>query len=142
MRKAHEEWVMANLDIDVAKQRDKETYASYVDKFAELSGLGEWDTWTSYLVCHGQPALYADDLTHLITLSEWLFKRVWPGRYRDLEAAFENFRWVLQDLLKVFLKHANPWGERLMTSKFYQMDERDPKRYERLSKMYESSRCD
>lgn len=137
MRTGHEEWVMKNLDIDAGEQRDKETYAMYMDKFAELSRLEEWDAWTSHLVSHGQPALYAHDFDRLIVLNEWLFSRVWPGRYRDLEGAFENFRRVLQDLLKVFLKYAGSWDERLMTRKFYHIDKWDPERYEQLSQMYD-----
>jgi hypothetical protein len=76
----------------------------------------------------------------LAELRTWLQTRVWPGRYREVEAAFENFRRVLRDFYETFSKHAEAVGEdseTLLTKAFYQIDEWDEERYRRLKKEYE-----
>ena len=49
------------------------------------------------------------------------FSRIWPERYPELEAAFENFLLVLQDFLSVFHKHTEKHGDWYTTVKFYQV---------------------
>ena len=45
-------------------------------------------------------------------LRPWLLSRVWPGRYPALEASFENFRSVLDDLVEAFDAGVRPTGVR------------------------------
>ena len=72
-------------------------------------------------------------------LVEYILSRIWPHRYQELESAFTNFRWVLNDFLNTFSKHmANEQnGKRLSTEKFYKIHEYDEKRYHELSRKFD-----
>lgn len=134
MKANHEEWVRTSLDgFDANRQRDEETYAEYVETWSELIDFDHWSSWTSGLLSAGQPVLDADVFEQLGQVAEWLFARVWPKRLPQLEDAFVNFLWVLQDFLKVFYKHAERVGNILRTEKFYRVAHRDPELYEEIS---------
>ncbi len=101
MKTAHEGWVRESLTTyDPQKQRDDEVYADYIDTWLKLAHVEGWKGWTSYLLSHDNPALWADVDESLSSLREWIFSRVWPRRYMELEDAFENFHYVVQDLQK------------------------------------------
>lgn len=73
-------------------------------------------------------------------LRRWLLSRVWPGRYPELEQAFENFRRVLGDFHEVFRKHAvKPYtdADYLNTEKFYKNGDDDQETYHRLADLYD-----
>ncbi len=138
IKSMHEKWVKESLgSFDPAKQRDDEIYASYVEKWIELSHLNEWQNWSLWLLSHGQPKLpkYIDK--DLYRLREWLFSRIWPNRYPELEDAFENFRRVLQDFQNVFHEYSEEAPELYYTKKIYHIDEWDEKKYQKLAKKYE-----
>jgi hypothetical protein len=135
-KKEHEEWVRTTLNLDMQKQRDDEVYASYVEEWGLRCDLDNWTAWTSGLVSHGQPSVLAARLQRLIDLRDWLFKRVWPHRYTELEASFENFLAVLDDLLVLFQSRAQPIGQKLFTEKFYHRA-RVNSEYNRLSHEYD-----
>ncbi len=141
MKADHEKWVEQTLSVDEDKRGDIELYASYVDQWSDLADLARWSAWTSHLVSHGQPSLCADDLQRLDDLNEWLFTRVWPRRYPDLEATLENFRRVVNDLARVFAKHAERQGDRWWTRKFYHIDRWDEAEYDRLYARYSFHVC-
>jgi hypothetical protein len=70
----------------------------------------------------------------------WIIGRIWPNRYPLLESAFQNYKAVLQDLLNVFDQHVDyrhEKAETIRTKKFYQINEWNPERYEKLSKQYD-----
>jgi hypothetical protein len=125
LKEKHESWVRGSLAIfDAQKQRDDELYADYVDRWTRLMRVREWINWTDGLFSSGQPSLSKKMDKNLEQVRMWLLNRVWPHRYPSLEAAFLNFRWVLEDFYKLFRKHTEEWGERLITEKFYrQADE-------------------
>lgn len=135
----HEAWVREQLGLDLARQRDEELYAGYIDMWEKLAHVDDWTAWTSWLLSAGQPRLSAAVDDDLSRLRSWLVARIWPGRYPSLEAAFGNFGQVLQDLQERFRSHLEkPGGSReLWTRKFYQIDDWDPERYARLSKRYD-----
>jgi hypothetical protein len=139
LKKNHENWVRSSLTgYDTQKQRDDETYAGYLEDFENAVDLEEWKTWTSSLLSHGHPCLDAKKLEELTAAREWLFRRVWPRRYPALEAAFENFRRVLGDLLNTMEEYGEDIGEgdnkRVQIEKRYQRLKRwDPPTYEKLS---------
>jgi hypothetical protein len=140
IKEEHERWVRQQLGFDAAKQADDEQYAAMVDTWERLGHLDEWHTWTSHVLGSGQPSIFRNVFEDLAQLRTWLLNRVWPGRYMDLENAFENFRRVLQDFYEQFHKHAELVGandELLMTRKFYQIREWDEERYTHLSKQYD-----
>lgn len=81
------------------------------------------------------PTMTAARNDALLELRSWLFNRIWPGRYPELEAAMRNFSRVLADFQETFLQYAKPQGnkgELLQTEKFYQIPEWDPPRYDLL----------
>jgi hypothetical protein len=120
MKEQHEQWVENSLpDYDSQKQRDDEVYATYVDEWARRVNLDQWTDWTSYLTSSGQPSLYKHHYEPLVEATRWLFGRIWPGRYSELEAAFDNFNSVLSDLLMTFKSRMEERGERLWTEKWY-----------------------
>ena len=122
LRAQHERWVRQSLEtFDPARQRDDELYAWIVEEWAQRCQLHDWDAWTSYVLGGGgQPSIGVAVHDDLWALHRWLYVRLWPHRYENLETALENFRQVLQDFLSVFDEHAEERGDdRLTTRKFY-----------------------
>ncbi|KYF74729.1 hypothetical protein BE17_15255 [Sorangium cellulosum] len=126
MKEQHERWVRETLQVyDDRRQREEETYATYIDEWAKRCDLDEWSNWSSSMLGFGQPSVGTARLSSLRELSTWLFGRVWPRRYLQLEAAFENFRRVLADLLVVFAQHAEERGNKTWT-RSYEDEDDDP----------------
>ena len=143
IKSEHEEWVRSRLGpAGIEEQRDEERYAAIVDEWARRADLDSWESWTSSLMSHGHPRLPAERLEGLSGLNQWLFKVVWPRRHEQLEAGFENFRRVLNDLVRVFGEAGHEVGfeEHRMwqVEKRYQRLERwDPPAYARLEKAFD-----
>lgn len=139
MKTVHEAWVTTQLGLDAAKQRDDEYYAGLVDTWERLAHVDEWLAWSSSVLSHGQPRMRAEIDNDLYELRGWLLNRVWPGRYPELERAFQNFRLVLQDFQERFREHAEPMGKSgiLLTNKFYKIDEWNEDLYRKLAKQFD-----
>jgi hypothetical protein len=142
IKAAHEKLVRESLlgHYDRRRQQDDETYASYVDEWASRCNLDHWKDWSSFVLGGDRPTMTVEMDRQLEDLGPWLLGRVWPGRYAALERAFANFRVVVQDFRNTFHSHVerpSPEGEMLVTRKFYQIEEWDEERYERLSKDYD-----
>jgi hypothetical protein len=139
MKAEHERWVSDSLKgFDPAKKSDDELYAEYIEGWVRRAGLNSWQVWSSWVLGHGQPSMSIARDRQIQDLRSWLLSRIWPGRYPELEAAFENFRCVLQDFQEKFREHAGErLGDKLWTEKFYQIDDWDPPRYERLSRQWD-----
>lgn len=121
MKWEHEQWVRDSLqDYNDRKQRDAEVYATYIDEWAKRVELDEWTAWSSNFMSSGQPSIQSEKERSLAETARWTFGRVWPGRYPELEASFDNFCRVLNDLLQVFRSNMEERGERLWTRKIYQ----------------------
>ncbi len=107
----HEGWVCESLrGFDSAKQRDEELYAAYVEEWERRVDLANWVDWTSTLFAHGHPQLSVKKIGELQKLHEWIFRRNWPGRHVELEAAFNNFSRILKDLLNTLIRHGEEIG--------------------------------
>jgi hypothetical protein len=142
MKQRHEADVKATLgDGDLTKQRDDLLYAEYVDYWARAVELDEWRGWSYGFLSGDAPEIYAQLDRQLNELQTWLLSRVWPKRYPELEDAFCNFRWVLQDLQLTFHRHCDRVledGSLLRTRKFYRSDGWLPeKQYKQLLARYE-----
>jgi hypothetical protein len=138
MKEAHEGWVRSSLaGYDAVRQRDHEVYAKYIEEWSRQASFDNWDGWSSFIMGSGQPKIARDTYQQLCDLSTWLFRRVWPKQYLDLEKAFDEFRHVLSDFLKVFSEHLEDNPDMLWTRKFYQIEEWNPSRYERLSREWD-----
>jgi hypothetical protein len=137
----HEAWVSQSLfGFDKQRQKDDETYASYIDEWEKLCRLELWTGWTSTVFASGQPSLDSQMDQDLAELCRWTIKRIWPGRYIALEAAIQNFALVAEDFRTVFHKHAEkpyPNVDTLWTRKFYRINEWNPDLYHRLLRQYE-----
>lgn len=139
LKSEHEEWVRSSLTTyDSQKQKDDEVYATYIEKWISLSHVSEWEAWTSHVLGADHPSLWSEVDNDLSACREWIFNRIWPRRYGELEDAFENFRRVLQDFQITFHEHAEPrqGQEVLWTRKFYKIDDWDEEKYERLYREY------
>ncbi len=138
MKSEHEQWVRQALGVDAERQRDDELYAWVVDEWAERVHLNQWDAWGSWVLGSGQPQLWREVDESLFALREWMFKRVWPRRYRALEDSLHNFQRVVSDFQEVFRKHAEADGDSLITKKFYRIDgDWDEARSHRIHRQYE-----
>ena len=139
MKAEHEAWVKEQLGFDTAKQFEDEQYAGLIDTCELLAHVDDWQEWSSYVLSNGQPSMSGEVDRDLRALRDWLLNRVWPGRYLDLENAFENFRQVLKDFYNIFRMHAETWKNRdtLLTKKFYKIDDWDEVRYMQISRQYD-----
>ena len=136
----HVDWVNASLNpADIEKQRDDETYATYVEDFVKLAGIDNWDGWSSFVLSSGQPEIAKERFDELQKLNEYLLSRIWSVRYPKLEFAFRNFRLILNDFLQVFSKYLDKSdGEFYITEKFYKRDYHlEPKEYDRLGAKFD-----
>ena len=71
-------------------------------------------------------------------LSNYIVSRIWPQRYPDLEAAFINFKNVLNDLIKVFDEHLEERPNSYVIERFYKVIwHQDESVYRDLLKKYE-----
>lgn len=139
LKQRHEAWVEQSLGLDRVKLQEDTTYADYIDVWARLANLDNWTVWTSFVLGSGQPRIRPDVEADLNTLRKWLLARVWPGRYKTLEAAFENFRRVLSDFHETLRTHLeeHKGSEFLFTEKFYKIPQWDPALYQQLLKEYD-----
>lgn len=137
VKREHEDWVRSSLpNFDIQRQKDDEIYSIYVDKWVELTHLGNWTNWTSSIFSRGQPSLDIVVLNDLDQLPSWIFRRIWPGRYLDLEKSLKNFGLVTRDFFNAFNQHAAkpyPDAEFLQTEKFYRIEDWNPALYSRLA---------
>jgi hypothetical protein len=133
----HEKWVRESLTgYDSQKQKDDEVYATFVETWMKLAHIADWDAWTSHILGADQPSLWVDVDKDLSEVCEWIFARIWPKRYPDLEAAFENFRRVCQDFQTVFHEHAIKLEDSYDTEKFYHIREWNKEKYESFYRKY------
>jgi len=124
MKAAHEKWVRESLqEFDAAKQHDDELYAGYVEEWIRRADLDNWLAWTSRILS-APPSMRITRDKELTALRNWLFSRIWPKRYPELEAAFKNFFHVLQDFNDTFCAHAMKRIDReeLWIDRLYQAD--------------------
>jgi hypothetical protein len=124
MKAAHEKWVRESLqEFDAAKQHDDELYAGYVEEWVRRADLDNWLAWTSGIL-YARPLMPITRDKELTGLRNWLFSRIWPKRYPELEAAFKNFLHVLQDFHDTFRAHATKRidTEALWIDRLYQID--------------------
>lgn len=136
IKRVHEATVSAALSpAEKEEQRDDSIYAAYVDEW--LDRLERWGAWTNGLM-QAQPTLLVSDRDALRSLVEYIFRRIWPKRYPELENAFHNFRFVLSDLLSEFERHAHEdHPGQLWTEKFYKREWHPTDKYQQLLEEYE-----
>lgn len=129
----HEEWVVGQLGTDEALQKDEEYYAGLVDDWEKRFRVDAIGAWSSWLISE-QPRMRRDLFDQLSENLTWLASRIWPVRYPDLEGAFENFRLVLQDLLRLLYEDHDDDKEdhEIRVRRFYRIREWDEELYSYL----------
>ena len=139
LKDEHELWVEQSLGLDKIRLRDDTIYADYIDEWERLCHLDNWHAWSSHVLGGAQPRLRVQVDKDIENLRTWLLARIWPNRYRSLEAAFANFARVLQDFHNKIWEHleANTNGDLIFTRKFYKIERWDPPLYTRLVSAYE-----
>lgn len=90
---------------DRLTDRDLLTYATIVDEWERRFGIDEWGTRMNPLVGDGHPRMNQEYYDALEGGRAWLFGRIWPEAIPELNAAFENFRWVCSELQPVLSQH-------------------------------------
>ncbi len=138
----HEGRVRAALTpADMDLLRDRQAIASIVQEWMRLAEIDNWLAWTSFMLGANGPALRAEQEAELQFAVTWILNRVWPQGFPSLRAALENFGRILNDTLLQFNKHSERRGNDLHTTRFYQIGEWDPERYDELAEQYEEH-CD
>ena len=137
MKATHEQWVRTSLGFDEIKQREDEIYAGYIEEWERLAGLDNWQDWSTWVLSGGEYSMPKDRDLEIRELNAWIYSRIWPSRYPEVEAAFENFRRVLQDFRETFAKHAVDRDGVLVADRFYRISEYDQTRYRQLLRQYE-----
>lgn len=140
-KKEHIEWVNANLNADITKQKDDEIYATYIDEWVRQGDINGWNDWSSYIFSGGQPSMYKNHHKNLDELNTYILSRIWPKRYISLEKAFKNFRLILNDFIRIFNKYLDDRIRKdnlLFTEKFYKkLNEFNPKEYAKLADKFD-----
>lgn len=138
MKATHEDWVRSSLEgFDEVKQREDELYADYIEEWTKQADLDNWLNWSTWVFGGGETGMSKARDVEIRRLNEWIFSRIWPSRYLELEAAFENFRRVLQDFRETWATHAIERDGRLVTERFYKVRNFDHDRYHQLVRQYE-----
>ncbi|MDQ8432209.1 hypothetical protein Q3D33_04705 [Enterococcus faecium] len=128
----HETWVRDNLNSKSDDLRIDLIYSSYIDEWCKRIEIDNWNIWTSFLLSNGQPSIDVKKFNELKKLQTWMFTRVMPKKYIELDDAFENFRRILKCFIEVFEEHSvNHYGM-LETEKFYRIKEWNEERYNSL----------
>jgi hypothetical protein len=136
----HIKWVQSSLNpADLEKQRDDETYATYIEDFVTLAGVDDWEGWSSFVLSGGQPEISKDRYEALQKLNGYLLSRIWSHRYPKLEFAFKNFRLILNNFIQVFAKYLDKSeGDFYFTEKFYKREYHvEASEYDRLGAKFD-----
>lgn len=106
IKQAHEEKIdKTRSDDDRRTEALQLRNAAIVDEWEARVGLDEWQRWVGPVFGDGHPRMERDAFDRLSETRRWMFSRVWPGTEPILEAAFESFRFVAQDLQLLFEKY-------------------------------------
>lgn len=120
----HEAWIKENLALDKQKTRDDELYATYIQKFIELTNLDNWTNWTSYMLGMWE-TFPKEEFDTLKKVPNYIVSRIWPQRYLPLESSLINFKNILNDLIRLYheFPDENPNGYSI--EKFYKNYQRE-----------------
>ena len=118
IKTSHEDWIRRNLSTDIKKTKDDELYASYIEKFIELTDLNNWNIWTSWIL--GSSEIFPKErFEALQKVPDYIVSRIWPKRYSELEAAFSNFKTIVNDLMMVYYKYPKIRSDGYAIERFY-----------------------
>jgi hypothetical protein len=106
IKRVHEAAVEGERSADQRRRDNLELrQAAIVDEWERRIGLDEWQMRYGEIFGDGHPRVRREHFDHLTATRLWMFSRVWPEPGSPLEQAFENFRFVAQDLQLVFERY-------------------------------------
>ncbi|EPX57567.1 hypothetical protein D187_004916 [Cystobacter fuscus DSM 2262] len=124
-------------NVNNSKKQPQELYAGLIEEWARFADLDKWEARMSSVFLEDQPRLSINMVDTLGSVSDWIFRRIWPQKYLDLEAAFLNFGDVCGDFLDVFHRHSVMRGAKHVTERFYKLRWHEEREYQRLLARYE-----
>jgi hypothetical protein len=86
--------------------------AAIVDEWERRVALDDWQLWMGRVFGDGHPKMRREHFDALTETRAWMFSRVWPISRSILEEAFENFRYVAQDLQLTLDQYPSESGAR------------------------------
>ncbi|XXX72963.1 toll/interleukin-1 receptor domain-containing protein [Sorangium sp. So ce134] len=111
-------------------------YSHLVSTVATLLDLDNWSNWTRGAVAPDM-RWRGDWSDRLFSLHRKLNAAVWPGTIPELESSMNALFQFTYSAFDLFSEHSHLAGEGvLVATKFYQIPEWDPARYEALSQAY------
>jgi hypothetical protein len=117
-KKKHEGWVKENLITDNRKIKDGEVYATYIERFIQLTDLNNWQNWTSWML-GATEAFPKEQFDSLKEIPNYIVSRIWPKRYVLLESSLLNFKNIVNDLMKVYYVYPKEGANGYTVEKFY-----------------------
>jgi hypothetical protein len=98
---------------------EENVWLTLLNDWNQLSDNPKWENWASSFLEGNIPYLHNDQLQRLYEITHWINTRVWPQENPTLRSSFVVFGEILHDLLEVFYKHAEPFGDMMKVPKFY-----------------------
>jgi TIR domain len=120
--------------VEITHQNNAQVYKFIISEWERYTDLDNWEEWSIGIFSH-PPVLEIKRDDELIWLSGWLFGRIWPKQYPELDEAFKNFNEVLQDFYHTFHKHTEIKYEEVRTIMFYKLQWNSPT-YDEDFKLY------
>lgn len=117
-KKKHEDWVKENLITDNRKIKDDEIYATYIERFIQLTELNNWQNWTSWIL-GATESFPKEQFDSLKEIPNYIVSRLWPKRYDLLEYSLLNFKNIVNDLMKVYYVYPKEGPNGYTVEKFY-----------------------
>ncbi len=106
IKRIHEVAVAEEQSPEQRRRADLELrQAAIVDEWERRIGLDEWQARYGAIFGNGHPHMRREHFDELTETRLWMLSRVWPEPGSPLEQAFENCRFVAQDLQLVFERY-------------------------------------
>lgn len=117
MKAEHEAKV--RLALDDKSINDILQYGAIISYLETMLAFDCWDGWTSYLYSP-QPQIHKTIADSMEEIHRYIIGRIWSQRFPQLEESIRNLDCVLEDLIQVFHRHSEPYGDSsYRTVKFY-----------------------
>ena len=121
-------------NVEITQQNNAKVYQFIISEWEKYTDLDNWEEWSSGIFSH-PPVLEIKRDDELIWLAGWLFGRIWPDQYSELNEAFKNFNAVLLNFYHTFHKHTEIKYEEVRTIMFYKLQWNSPT-YDEDFKLY------
>lgn len=112
IKRVHEDAMRADRSEEKQRQDTVDLReAAIVDGWADRIQLDDWVYWMGPVFGDGHPRMERENFDRLTEARQWMFSRVWSGQRPELEQAFDNFRYVAQDLQLVVQRYPSDRAE-------------------------------